>query len=78
MKCTDRPRVKRTGPNLIAITFTDDYVRQQTIEINLSQAWAMSQEILEIVQETREAVPPIFAGILERFKRRQRRDTKDQ
>jgi len=73
MKITDRPRVHRLGPNLIQITVVDESTLPLAMEINLSQAWAMAQEILEIVFETREAAAeattlnPVFVGILKRF-----------
>ena len=68
-QCPDRPKVKQDGKKLI-LTFTDESYRQHSYEINMAQGWVMASEIMDIINESKQAtnLHPIFAEVLKPWK----------
>ena len=50
IQCADRPRVERHGQQMV-IVFSDISDSRSTVETNISQAWCLAQDIMEIVDE---------------------------
>lgn len=70
IQCADRPRIERHGQSIV-VKFSDAGYSESLAEMNISQAWALASDIMEIVNEykTESNVHPVFRDILDRIER---------